>query len=375
MRLIIAIFTAVPLIFMGMGAKDVIEQQRLVASASPVPAVMRPSNLEVVSKYEKGKRTTVYRHLVAFEFTVSGQPWLSERVFPKRDVTDLETAQKIRADYPAGKTVAAWLVPSDPSASYLIREMEFTPYYYILGPMLYLSVGLGLIGSGVYRGSRRALPPQLDKTGWRMLRPIGTVVGRKKPWAMIGMAWYMVGVGVTAHYLTNAPRPWGIDALITLPAYFTVGIFSLVMWFRYARLSRHLADARVWVDTIDFPPGRNIRIRSEQMFLLPVPITSYKIGLLCEETSLAGDGKRKRKSTRLVYEDWSATKAFESAPSKEPIAAKLTAKPPIDQPASTSEIERGYPRYRWFIEVRAEIPGHRDYIARCPITVAATSKR
>lgn len=375
MRLLVAIFTALPIFFIGMGIQRAWDQQRFVVDAKTTEAYMEGSTFKIDAKTDsKGRRTVSYEPSVSYLYTVNNVTYRSNRAFPTRTQTSKETAEKIVADFPAGRTVTAWYSPANPSVAHLIHETEFAPYMLILFPMVHLSVGLRLIAMGVGRRLRKDQgkpTPVPGKEGWFELPIRKSLIQRKKPWPVITIAWYLVGLAVAIHYFGFVPKPWDLAAYISLGAYALVGLVPIYFWIRYNRLTKGLRDARVWVDKPTFTLGRSFRVRSEQSFKLPLQITEYKLGLICDMTEKVEAEGKKRTTTRTTidYESWTELTPPDPTPTGKPLEIKETLTPPKAKTPSTPPEDRSLPSVAWRITLIASFKDHPTYRADFPITV------
>jgi len=375
MRLLIAIFTALPVFFIGLGVHGVIEQQRNVIAARPVQATMEQSTYDIKSERDsKGRRTTLYLPVVSYLYTVEGRIYRGNRAYPARTQVSREAAEQLQNNFPAGQTVTAWYSPSDPARSHLVHEAEFGPYLLILFPMLHLSVGLGLVAAGVgFKKRKDHGQPIPGKGGWFELPLQRSMARRKRPWLIITVAWYLVGIAAAIHYFGFVPQPWSTIAWISFISYGLIGVIPVIFWIRHHRIARGLHDVRVWVDTPTFTVGRSFRLRTEQSFHRPLILTDYKAGLICEITQQVENSGKKRSavSTSTDYEAWSTPESFDPAPTIAPVEIKETLKIPVDRAPSTAGNERALPRHAWRIVVSAKIKDHAKYRAEFPIVVKA----
>jgi len=376
MRLLVAIFTALPIFFIGMGIQRAMDQQRYVIAAKPVQAIMESSTFKIDAKTDsKHRRTVTYEPAVSYIYTVDGQTYRSTRAFPTRTQTSKETAEKLTTDFPVGRTVTAWYAPSNPAIAHLIHETEFGPYLLILFPMLHLSVGLGLIAVGVGRRPRKdqGKPiPVPGKEGWFELPIHKSLIRRKKPWPVITIAWYLVGLAVAVHYFGFVPKPWDPISYISLGVYALIGLIPIYFWIRYTRLTKGLRDVRIWADTSTFTLGRSFRVRSEQSFKLPLSLTEYKLGLICDKTEKVEAENKKRATPRTTvdYESWSPLDPPPSpTPTDNRIENKQTLTPPKTKTPSTPPEDRTLPNITWRITLIANFKDHPTYRADFPITV------
>jgi hypothetical protein len=72
-----------------------------------------------------------------------------------------------------------------------------------------------------------------------------------------------------------------------------------------------------------------------------------------------------------VVELWTDVSSDQEAGPSRPLVAKTKLTPPADQPPSTPEKERAYPRVAWRIAVEIKVAGRPTYREEYPITVSS----
>ncbi|HYE20253.1 MAG TPA: DUF3592 domain-containing protein [Tepidisphaeraceae bacterium] len=405
MRLFIALFTAIPLVLMFLGLTTVARQHQAVAGAVATPAtIVGGPGYAISSTFQKGRRTTKYVLKVDYRYEVNGVTYAGAAVFPRfpgltfnvpgdekqrppqapglpadlpdadgpDTIADKAEADRIVASLRAGRPVTAWYDPANPARAFLVRRVEFMPYLLVLGPMIHLSVGLGLLLGGVAARNRAvAGRPIPAKNGWFELPVRRALARRRRPWAVIALVWFAVGGPVAAHYaFLAAGGPWDGVAYYALPAYFALGLVPLVGWVYYHRLTRNLRDARVWINTASPVVGKTFQGRAEQVFNAPLAITECRLGLVQLTHDRRSDGNKVRYSTTAWEAEWGKPVAHAAAPTTEPVVAKGSFKVPSDVPDPTPPGFRGYPRVEWVMRVRVQIPNHPDYTADFPLLVS-----
>src|SRR3954471_18113738 len=132
MRFAIAIFTAAAAMFVAIGANAVLEQQRVLDAARPVPGKVLDARVQESTETDpKARKTVSYRPLVRYSYTLGGVITHSSQVFPPPAVyTSKPRAERIVADHPEGKDVVVWYMPGTADklpVSFLLREWDFTP--------------------------------------------------------------------------------------------------------------------------------------------------------------------------------------------------------------------------------------------------------
>ncbi len=373
MRLVAILFIAIPLVLMGFGIRQADEQRRRMTSyVATQGRVVEPKPEVRVHTSTSGKqRSTTYTPVVRYRYEVGGDVYRSERVFAMSSSTSRGKADALIAQYPVGRTVTVYYDPTDPGQAFLVRRWEFTPYLFLMFPMIHLAIGMGLwFAAAAGRRATTTGAPAVASGGWYEL-PIRTSIRRKRrPWITIALVWYAVGIGACAHYFAVAERPYGTDALIATPVYFVVGLIPLAVAMRYWLLGRNSADARVFVDKREIAAGEWFNVRVEQTFYRHLLIESADVGLVLERADRITTGGKTRVSTSRPWEDWAndLVKNEQASPGRE-LAVKRRFTIPPDRPGNSPAGERGYPRHAWWVVVRVRIADAPDYEGKFAVEV------
>src|SRR5258706_16257522 len=122
MRYAIAMFTAAAALFIAIGANVVLEQQRKIDAARPVPGVVSFAEVrENTITDTKNRRTTTYRPLIRYHYTVGDAVFGNDHVFPITQETSARRAKEVVERYKVGTSVTVWYDPIRPSEAFLIR--------------------------------------------------------------------------------------------------------------------------------------------------------------------------------------------------------------------------------------------------------------
>jgi hypothetical protein len=370
MRYAIAMLTAAAALFIAIGANVVLDQQRALSAARPVPGTIVSAQVrEFTLTDTKNRRTTTYRPVVYYRFAIGGTIFTSSRVFPLSQDTSQSRAKQIVDRYKPGANVTVWYDPKNPIESFLVREWDFSPYLLILCAMTFLSTGLGFWAVGPWR-RKQVWPPKAASGGWHELTPRANLAAARRPWRAATLAWFAMGGLVAGHYFLHADRPYEMLALIAVPLYFVLGLVPLFMFFHHRKLSRVVRDAKVTVNTDTFWIGKTFNVKLEQRYRKPVAIDLLRIGLVCEKLDRQKNPRGKAVMMRSEqFETWEDAAAHVRASADQPLQAKTKFAPPKDQPPTTPEKETGLPRFNWRLIVEVKTPRYPAYRAEYPITV------
>jgi hypothetical protein len=179
-------------VFSAVGGFMAWKQANIVQGAQRVPAVILDKHLHShQSRDSDGHTSTVYAPEITYRCDFDGGHVVSKEVYPflvnRGGSSGREWAKSVLAQYKKGQQVEAWFNPRDPSQTFLIREISFFPYIFILAPAIFVAILIAVFvrGDGA----------QSDLGGSARLRKRGTV-------ATTVMA--LVGAGVWKHYFDLA---------------------------------------------------------------------------------------------------------------------------------------------------------------------------
>ena len=368
LKLFVALFTLVPLIFMGVGGWMAWDQHRKITTFEPVPATVLSSKVQVVHGTDsKGRQTTSYEPLVEYRYEVDGRTYRSEEVTPLGGSSTRGWAQSIVDRYAKGSQTEAYHNPSDPSDVFLLKEYSFFPYAFLLFPVVFMSVGVGVgVGTAIWRRKSEPMPAS---GGWFELVPTTRLADRRKAALIIGTVWHVWGLIVWGHYFQVAESPYGLAAWIVTIVYEGIGLVPVGMVLYYLRLGRILRDAYVLIDTQRVAAGDDVTVHVEQDIFDTVQIDALDVGLVCEETVKRRSGRKTSVTSNVSYEDRVPILQDQPMREGETATAEHTYHVP-DQADSTSPPgHKGYPRYKWWIALTTKIPGQPDYRAKFPLTI------
>ncbi|MDB5320632.1 MAG: hypothetical protein JWN40_2263 [Phycisphaerales bacterium] len=370
MRYAIAMFTAAAALFIAIGANVVLDQQHKIDAARPVPGVVSFAEVrENTITDTKNRRTTTYRPIVRYHYSVGDAVFGNDHVFPITQETSARRAKEVVERHKVGTSVTVWYDPIRPSEAFLIRDWDFSPYLLILCAMTFLATGLGFWAAGPWR-RRQVWPPKAASGGWHQLTPRANLAAARRPWRATSLAWFAIGGIVAGHYFVHADRPYELLALIAVPLYFILGLIPLVRFFHHRKLARVMRDAIVTVNTDTFWIGKTFNLKFEQRYRKPTQIELLRIGLICEKLDRQKSPRGKAITTRSEqFETWEEAAAHTQASPDHPLQAKTKFTPPKNQPPTTPEEQTGLPRFNWRLVVEIKTPRHPTYRAEYPITV------
>jgi hypothetical protein len=363
MRIFIAMFTLIPGIFMCVGIGGVWRQHQRISGFLPVRATVISSE---VRSHTSSKGSTSYSPEVTYRYEVSGRKFTGEDVLPLSMSAERSWAEGIVRRYPAGKTAEAYFNPADPSDSFLVKEYSFFPYFFILFPLIFLAVA-----AGVWFGTREQPipPPATQADGWFEVKPGSSVAARGQRWMAAAGLWLGACALVCGHYFAVATRPYEWFAVIASLAYGVVGCVLLGLAVYYVLLGQRVTDARVFVNTPRFLLGETITVLVQQPVLADLEVKEMTVSLVCRETYKTQSGGKSSIGTRDCFREGAAVMQNQRARAREVLSATHELQFPPGQQPTTWPGEKGYPRYAWLIEVKADIPNSPDYLGKFPLVV------
>ncbi|HEY7116586.1 MAG TPA: DUF3592 domain-containing protein [Tepidisphaeraceae bacterium] len=357
MKHAVTLFTLVAAMFVALGANRAMEQQREFEHVRPTQGTVISASVRQFKPTTgpgAGHSGTTYAPDVRYRYSLLGSVFGSNQVFVRRGMTTSRArAEQIVAQFPAGKAVMIWYDPDKPGESFLVRDFRFEPYLIILYSMILLAVGLGIWAARPWQRAK-VWPPKPPREGnWRELTPRVTLAAARHPWRAVSMIWYVMGGVAIAHYFMHADRPYPLEALIASPVYLALGLIPIARWLRHRRLARVANDARLWVNTETFRPGKTFDVRVEQSFRRPVTIRAARVGLVC------GSARNPN-----LFETWQELTADRGADRDRPVSGKTKLTPPeqISDPMRAAS---------WRVVVETQIRGRPDYRAEFPIALEA----
>jgi len=371
-RLVASIFTAVALAFMGAASLAAWDQQRQLATFRPVPATVLSRDVQRQVTHNRRSRDSIsYKPRITYRYEVAGRTYTSSNVAPLTDSGSETWARSVIGTYPPGPATA-YYDPANPARAFLLPRPSFMPYPLILFASIFLTVAVGMF---VLSDPAKPVPaPQraLRPAGWYELRPRRTSGDKMRAWFVLAAVWYGVGAAALGHYFTLARGRGPLDpsAIPLCALYALAGLVPLGTTIYFALLRRNAADARVLVDTDRFPPGKQFHVRVEQSLSRDLLVEKLQVCLACDATTKTRTGSKTTISTSTCYDQWATAMENQAASAGQVLSAEADLAVPDNQPGSSPDGFRDYPRYAWRISVHTSLAHSPDYRADFPIRVA-----
>ncbi len=368
LKLFVALFTIVPLIFVGVGGYLAWSQHHKITTFVPVTATVLSKEVERhTSRDSDGRTSTSYEPVVKYRYQVDGQTYTCDVVTPLDDSGSSRWAHELIGRYQVNEETEAYHNPKEPHEAFLAKQYSFFPYIFVLFPMLFLAVGAGVaVGTGM--GRRRSEPWPVSGD-WYELDPTTRIAHRRQAALIVACIWHVVGILTWGHYFRVAEPPYGLDAGIFTLIYELIGLAPVGMFIYYFRLGRILRDADLLINTQQLVVGEPITVRVEQEFYTSLQIEELSVGLVCEKTTKTRSGSKTTVSSHACYEDRAPVLPAQQVGPGAPVSGEHEFRVPPNAEPTSPPGYKAYPRYAWRIEVQTKIPGQPDYRAKFPVTV------
>jgi len=369
MKLLIALFTLLPLLFIGIGTYQVYDQHCKITTFQPVRATVMDTRIEQrTSRDSDGRTQTTYKPVVKYRYEVNGRSYTAQSVTPIGLSAGRAWAQRIIDRYPKGTTTTAYYNPENPGEAFLLRQYSFFPYVFVLFPMLFLAAA-ALMSVQSRTSLRRPARPRLRTAGWFEIKPLLPIATRFRTALIVAVVWHGVGVLAWGHYFTVAGRPYELFAIIATAVYEALGMIPAGFAAYYYFLGRNVRDAGLRLNAETFVLGRPITAKVELPVRKGLYLEQLSLALICDRTTRTRRANKTTITTQACYEDRTTVLEQQQAHAGETLAGTATLSVPADQPPSSPPRQKAYPRYAWRIEVHARIADSPDYRGRFPIIV------
>jgi hypothetical protein len=357
------------LIFVAIGGGMAWSQHRKITTYQSVTATVLGTRIERRVSHSKNGTSTTYKPIVTYRYAVRGTDYVSDEVLPLSQSASHSWARSVTGRFKVNQVVEAYYDPSSPQESFLLREYTFTPYAFMLFPMLFVAMGLGVGFAASGSGTRAPPAPKQQPDGWFAVRPALRIADKRRAAWMMTALWFAVGLLACGHYFLSAAPPWETAAWVGAGAYGAVGCVPMGLALYYFLLRRHVFDATLLANAGRFEPGQQVAVMVEQPVLSNLLVTELSAALVCEETVKTKSGGKTSISTSTRHREQVSLLKDRQARPRDVLSAQHTLAIPADQPPSSPAGFKGYPRFAWRFEVVTRIENGPDYRAKFPITV------
>jgi hypothetical protein len=138
-------FCGIAMIFVAIGSWLAYSQARALRTYLPAPAKLLSRTIQTSHDTDGGD---TYTPGAEYRYVVNGQTYECKQVTVTNMSSSHSWAQGQLAKLPEGRDVTAYYNPADPSDAFLIHEPSFFPYLFVLFPMIFISIGLGVMFPG-----------------------------------------------------------------------------------------------------------------------------------------------------------------------------------------------------------------------------------
>jgi hypothetical protein len=334
------------------------------ATRGYVPVAARVRSAELVEDRVRTKQGELlrYRPIIRYEYSVGDAIYTGNRLSAVAESFSRADAEALVSRYPTGSDVVAFVKPSDPSQSVLLRLVSFKPYgLTMFGPLL-LVAGLRLL----FVNERRSGEPTRGEGRWHVLPP-PMKLSTQRNLALLALLVFVLTALAPLHYFTSGGKP--TTTALSFTAIYAIGTLAMAhAALRQVRLSAALGEPRVLVDPTPLQRGQRNRVR----LVLPLrpgrKLRGVTLRLCCVEIDPPPDATGRSIPRRVLYERAETTLADATA-SDGPLHADVSFTPPAEHPASSSTARRGRPRVVWELHATVELPGVPRWYTTWDITV------
>jgi len=362
-----AMFIGLPLFFMGAGISMLIKQETKINTYIKTEAHVESSAVDQHYNRSSKRSRWVYKPLVRYDYDENGQHYQSSQTLMEaRSSSDQSWAQRIADKFHPGDVCPAYYNPYCPQDAYLVREHNFFPYFFIIFPMLHLTVGLIvlLLALGFFGASQAKLSPLPG--GWSSVYPDYSLANRRLAAVLFSGLWLGVGMVVLGHYFFVSENPLNAWATITTAIYVPIGLVGLVPAIRWSMVLNEMSEPKVKIKADSVKRGEIIPVEVELRTRNELKIKEIQIGVQCHDTNPSSSGKGT--TTSLVYEKWETIPENRSLRADQKLTVGGDILVPLNEPALVS-FSFDAPSVKWSIGVRVRVENGTDYSGKFPIPV------
>lgn len=139
--LFLTVFSALGVMFLVVGARQYVQQKRLLSMAVSTSAEILESRVESKKSSDTDQRlmrdnsTTSHTPVVKFRYVVGGVTYESGMLRPseiERGYASADAAREELTPFPVGAKVSAFVDPATPEKAFLIREESVGPIVFLV---------------------------------------------------------------------------------------------------------------------------------------------------------------------------------------------------------------------------------------------------
>lgn len=357
-------FTAIPMVFIGIGANLALQQDSKIHTFRPVQVTIDSSEVKT-TRGSKGGST--YSPDVTYEYDVDGAHYTSSQTLVSSlSTSDYNWAEGIVNRYHQGQKAEAYFNPFNPGDAFLVKEHSFFPYFFILFPMIHLTIGQGAILAALgYFGVNRPIAiAQTD--GWYQIQPDVSITNRRKFALLACLWWYGVGGFTLGHFFYVTENRADFAFVLGGSIYCALGLISLIPAIRWSLILHELADPIVRMPKAPLQHGELTDVEVTLKTNSELRIRDVQVGLLCQQAERQYSGGAASTLKRMIHEKWetiSENKTFRSDQK-----FKVEAKVQVPENDPNPSVLGSYTN-KWMIGVKVNIEKGTSYFGKFPIDV------
>ena len=221
-----------------------------------------------------------YTLKVEYAYEWEGKKHVSRKLGPMEIAGDLTWAKGLLEEYKPGTTVKVYVNPKEASQAYLHKQTVFTPYLFVLGPMLaWLWLIWRLNEGGFFTGRPAAI--LIGPVDWFSISPSHHRFTGILAWLAVGIMWTGYAALAGLHYFSYAQSPKHYAAITTLAIYGLIGIWILGKQAVHAIAAVQLPDPKIDATLGQFRMHKPIIVRAEQKFITEMDVRNVRLVLSC----------------------------------------------------------------------------------------------
>jgi hypothetical protein len=286
----------------GVGA--IVAQEKRITTWLPAPAVILESREESYSSRIGSRVRSGRRVRIRYAYFLSDGSLESDRIYPGPLSSTSGESASLRARFPVGASVKAYVDPMDPTRAFLVPHRSFLPHLIIL----LVAAPLGALAAGIATGGIRHLRsgesvdavPRRRKGGFYSVPPFRSYRALRNASAAALAVFGPAGTLTFVHFMARSPEP-SAPAGVALIAWLL--LVAALTWAVLTRTWVHhrMEDGRLGIRPRRPAAGQTLELEFDQPVRTEVGATAVELTLVGERhTSRLAGGKVRSKTLRVA---------------------------------------------------------------------------
>ena len=199
----------------------VVEQHQRITNSRPVPATVQSS--EIITQSGKRDGGTTYVPKVQYTYSLNGETFTCDRVFPLISNVSQDRAHEVRKGFPDGAAATAYVDSRDPAKAFLLHEYSFLPYAFCL-----MSLFVGIFATWA-----------VTSFLFKLYRPRPNTLALY--WTAVTLVWCATSIPLLWHYYQVSIEPRSTFVIVTgaiVTSFTALPTGQAVKYFWRARTAR-----------------------------------------------------------------------------------------------------------------------------------------